>query len=138
MTFKCYDRLPEEAKAIRTAVFVGEQGFETEFDDIDDVARHIVMYDGERAGATCRYYKGKGGEYHIGRIAVVRGERGKNYGAAVLAEGERAAAEEGGTLAVVSAQVRARGFYEKQGYSAVGGEYLDESCPHIKMVKPLA
>ena len=59
MTFKCYDRLPEEAKAIRTAVFVGEQGFETEFDDIDDVARHIVMYDGERAVATCRYYKGK-------------------------------------------------------------------------------
>ena len=47
MTFRIYDKLCEDAKQIRTEVFVAEQGFETEFDDTDSKARHIVGYDGE-------------------------------------------------------------------------------------------
>ena len=37
----------------------------------------------------------------------------------------------------LSAQVQARGFYEKLGYRAYGQEYLDEHCPHIAMEKTL-
>mgnify|MGYP000490185553 CR=1 FL=1 len=29
------------------------------------------------------------------------------------------------------------GFYEKCGYKKVGGEYFDEFCPHIAMIKKL-
>lgn len=42
MTFRIYDKLCEDAKKLRTEVFVAEQGFETEFDDTDSKARHIV------------------------------------------------------------------------------------------------
>ena len=56
MTFRIYDNLCEDAKQIRTEVFVAEQGFETEFDDTDSKARHIVGYDGEKPVAVCRYF----------------------------------------------------------------------------------
>lgn len=56
MTFRIYDKLCEDAKQIRTEVFVAEQGFETEFDDTDSKARHIVGYDGEKPVAVCRYF----------------------------------------------------------------------------------
>ena len=42
MTFRIYDNLCEDAKQIRTEVFVAEQGFETEFDDTDSKARHMT------------------------------------------------------------------------------------------------
>ena len=35
---------------------------------------------------------------------------------------------------VVSSQTRVRGFYESLGFVAEGKEYLDQFCPHIKMV----
>ena len=38
MTFRIYDKLCEDAKKLRTEVFVAEQGFETEFDDTDSKA----------------------------------------------------------------------------------------------------
>lgn len=48
MTFRIYDKLCEDAKQIRTEVFVAEQGFKIEFDDTDTVAKHIVGYDCEK------------------------------------------------------------------------------------------
>ena len=35
------------------------------------------------------------------------------------------------------AQTQAMGFYKKLGYIPVGGEYLEEFCPHITMIKDL-
>lgn len=35
----------------------------------------------------------------------------------------------------LSAQLQAKGFYEKLGYLAYGDEYMDEHCPHIMMKK---
>ena len=45
MEIKIYNQLPDEAKEIRLEVFVKEQGFEEEFDDIDETAAHIVLFD---------------------------------------------------------------------------------------------
>ena len=56
MIFKTFDRLCDDAKKIRTEVFVNEQGFSVEFDEIDDVAVHIVGYDEGKPAAVCRYY----------------------------------------------------------------------------------
>lgn len=43
MFIKIYDEIPEEAKTIREAVFIKEQGFKDEFDEIDDVAKHVLL-----------------------------------------------------------------------------------------------
>ena len=56
MTAKIYDSLPKEAEAIRRAVFMDEQGFKDEFDDIDGTAWHIVIFDGSVPAATCRVF----------------------------------------------------------------------------------
>ncbi len=43
MKFKIYDFLSADAKIIRKQVFMEEQGFKNEFDDIDNISFHIVM-----------------------------------------------------------------------------------------------
>lgn len=56
--FRTYDRLPEEAVEIRREVFMDEQGYADEFDDVDGRARHIVAFLDGRATATCRLFAG--------------------------------------------------------------------------------
>lgn len=44
MEVKVYDYLQEDAMNIRRNVFMSEQGYKNEFDEIDDRALHIVIY----------------------------------------------------------------------------------------------
>lgn len=85
MTIKCYDKLPDEAVKIRTLVFVEEQGFKDEFDSIDEIATHIVMFDGDNPVAVGRFFPSENeGEYIVGWVAVKKEYRGKNLGAEIL------------------------------------------------------
>lgn len=137
MEIRFYQGLCSQARAIREAVFVQEQGFINEFDEIDAAALHMVIYDGETAVATGRVYRDAGGVYHIGRVAVVKEYRGKHLGNRVLLALEQKAAEMGAQSVVLSAQCAVRDFYEKNGYAAAGEVYLDEHCPHIHMEKQI-
>lgn len=134
---KKFDSLCEDARVIREEVFVREQGFVNEFDDIDGNAVHFVLYVDGKAAGTCRIYCGDDNEFHLGRLAVLSDFRGMSLGQMLIAEAERCASGIGAESITLSAQVRVKDFYEKFGYSAVGEEYPDEGCPHIKMVKML-
>ena len=105
--------LPEEARLLRTLIFIEEQGFV----------------------GTCRYYPRPDGSYAIGRIAVAREYRGKGVGSALVLEAERRVALLGAKTTVVSAQLRAAGFYRSLGYTEQGSPYPEEHVPHILMVK---
>ena len=118
-----YDTLTGEAKRIREEVFVEEQGFQEEFNEIDDIARHIVLYDGEKAVATCRVFCQKEEEgYHVGRVAVIKSYRGRGLGSVLMAAAEKCAKALGGTSITLSGQVRVVPFYEKLGYEREGQE----------------
>lgn len=133
---KIYNHLPAEAAAIRKSVFMEEQGFTNEFDDIDKTAQHIVLYVSGIPVATCRLYYSEDKKCHvIGRIAVSKSYRGNNYGAETIRYAEREIQKRGGTGIGLSAQVRAVGFYEKLGYHSLGKAYQDEGCPHVWMEK---
>lgn len=132
-----YDKLTDDAKHIRQEVFVEEQGFQEEFDAIDKTARHIVLYDDEKAVAVCRVFCQKGNEYHIGRVAVIKTYRGQGLGRVLMTAAEECAKALGGTSMALSGQVRVVPFYEKLGYQTEGPEYLDEGCPHVKLKKKL-
>ena len=125
-----------DAAAIRREVFMEEQGFRSEFDDIDKRAYHAVIFTDGKASAAGRLFEGRSG-WHIGRVAVRKEFRGTGLGALVMMSLEEKAAQLGAERIRLSAQVRARGFYEKLGYTAEGDEYLDETCPHIAMYKIL-
>ena len=126
----------QEAHAIRLKVFVDEQKFVNEIDDLDDQAWHIVMHEDGRAIGTARAFIHEDGLCKIGRVAVLKECRGRHLGEAMLLYFEEELKKRGAKAFQVGAQVRASGFYEKLGYVRHGEEYLDEYCPHIDMFKP--
>lgn len=132
--------LPDDSPArfVRIEVFMKEQGFNDEFDDIDERAFHVVLMDGNRPVATGRTYTDDGGKsYHVGRIAVMREYRKQKLGSKVVTLLEDYAREVGASSTELSSQVQAKGFYAKLGYVEVGDIYMDEHCPHIRMIKSL-
>lgn len=135
METKMYDYLPEDAKVVRTEVFIKEQGFVEEFDAIDNTAMHLVVYDKEQPIGTCRFFTKEDGAYWIGRLAVIKEYRSYGIGRLLVENAEKFIKEAGGLEVKLSAQTQAKGFYEKIGYIGEGEEYLEEHCPHITMKK---
>ena len=130
--------LGPDARQIREDVFVREQGFQNEFDEIDEIAYHFTLYEDNTPIAVCRLYPGDTpGEFIVGRIAIRREFRGRHLGQALLTDAEQFALSQGGRKLSLSAQVRVRPFYEACGYRATGEPYLDEFCSHIHMEKQL-
>lgn len=138
MEIKTFGVIPNEAKKIRQEVFIDEQGFESEFDEIDSFATHIVLYiDGEAAG-VCRVFSDpETGRMTLGRLAVSRIHRGKGLGTLILKAAEEHALGEGSTELWLHAQRQAEGFYSSAGYTPVGETDYDEDCPHVWMMKKL-
>lgn len=133
-----YQTLPKEAKEIRTEVFVLEQGFMNEFDEIDSLSEHFVGFIDSKAAVCCRvYYSDEKQSYVVGRIAVKKEYRGQGLGAIILAAAENFIKQKKGNSSMLSGQVRVSAFYEKQGYHTDGDIYMDEDCPHVWMKKEL-
>lgn len=134
-----FTRLNDDLRSIREIVFVDEQGFQDEFDDvnIDNISFHLLLYIEGKPIATGRLYQKKpfGNVYIIGRLAVLFDYRKLNLGSIVLTSLEEKAKHCGATSIELSAQCRVQGFYEKHGYRAIGNSYLDGDCPHILMIK---
>ncbi|WP_116452793.1 GNAT family N-acetyltransferase [Blastococcus litoris] len=129
-----------EIVALRTRVFVDEQGVppEIEQDDADATAVHGVSRDaGGAVVATGRLLLRDDGTAAIGRMATDAAARGRGHGAAVLAVLQDEALRRGAAAVELHAQVTARGFYERAGYSAVGPEYLEAGIAHLTMRRVL-
>lgn len=132
-------RDPTPCFDLRRVVFMEEQGFSEaeEFDDLDATARHLLALDGDMPVATARLMI-DGDAGRIGRICVLKSHRGTGLGAALVQDGlARLHSMPGLTRAVLGAQVRAMGFYEKLGFTACGPEYDDGGVPHREMERPL-
>jgi predicted GNAT family N-acyltransferase len=128
-----------EIAALRTRVFVEEQGVppEIEQDAADETAVHVLSRDdGGRVVATGRLLV-RGSTAGIGRMAADAAVRGRGHGAAVLAELHRQAVLRGVTEIELHAQVTARRFYERAGYTAVGEEYEEAGITHVTMRRRL-
>ena len=128
----------EDAFAVRVAVFVDEQGIprSEELDELDATAVHCVAYaDGAPIGAG--RLLPSDGFAKIGRMAVLKEHRGSGVGGIVLEALEREGVARGIRRFKLSAQLPARGFYERHGYTAVGEVYDEVGIPHIAMEKRL-
>ena len=139
MQAKIYNGLPQEAREIRNKVFIIEQGFENEYDSIDETADHIVMYcEDDVPVATCRvFWSAEMNAYVLGRLAVLKEHRGKNIGSAVVEEAQNHVKKIGGKELVLHSQCRSTGFYHKLGFTQFGDIEYEEDCPHIWMSKSL-
>jgi len=131
---KCYNSLPEDAVKIRTAVFIEEQGFKEEFDEMDKSCLHFLLFKGDAAAATGRMFTKDGGKtYHIGRVAVLKEYRKYHLGTALMQAMIAEAKSRKASAVIVSAQCRVSHFYKKLGFNETGSTYMDEFCPHIRM-----
>ena len=135
LTVKTYEYLPREALALREEVFLVEQGFEIERDEIDDIAEHIVIYDKDIVVGVARLYVSDG--MTIGRICVKKDYRSKGLGGLLLDTGEKIARDKGHDTIKLHAQTRATAFYARYGYVAYGEVAYEEWCEHIWMKKSL-
>lgn len=134
--------------ALRHEVFVVGQGVpeELERDDIDPLCDHAVAVRGDTVVATGRLVPGTvsvdnvltpGPVSTVGRMAVAESERGEGIGALVLALLEQRARERGVEVVELHAQVTARRFYDRAGYTPVGEVYLEAGIEHLTMRKSL-
>ena len=138
MKILVFDTLTEHAKKIREEVFIQEQGFQNELDEIDNIAWHVVMFQEEEPIATCRVFEDKEkGTFILGRLAVISKNRGMNYGSDMVNAAISVVKEHGGNSISLHAQCRVKKFYQTLGFHEYGAVDDDEGCPHIWMKKDL-
>ena len=95
--------LPAEARKLREDVFIHEQGFENEFDEIDQSAHHVIYWESDRAVGTCRFFPAEeDGAYYIGRMAVAKDHRHQQLGTVILEAAEAAIKKLGGKKIMLS------------------------------------
>lgn len=130
--------LHPDAKMIRQTVFVDEQGFTEEWDEADNGALHVVLYDGDTPVATCRILPtDKSDEVILGRFAVVRACRGGGVGSRLMREVCEHLEGAGVSQITLHSQEQAVPFYEKNGFACFGERDFEEGCPHRWMKKSL-
>jgi predicted GNAT family N-acyltransferase len=117
---------------VRTAVFVQEQKVpvELELDGRDPDCRHVLALDGnDRPVGAGRMLP----DGHIGRVAVLANYRGRGVGRRMLELLIEIASEMRLEQVKLGAQMAAVGFYERLGFVAYGGIFMDAGLPHRMM-----
>jgi predicted GNAT family N-acyltransferase len=140
MRIQSFDYLPDEARTIREDSFIVEKGYRPEFDEWDDKSTHLLMFDGTRPVATCRFYPDpdhpeQRGRFVIARLAVVADMRGHRLGSMLLADAEHRISAAGGIIAAVHSEDNNYSFYERHGYALTADVY--DNGAHGWMTKSL-
>ena len=153
----CFD----DAALVRRVVFMDEQGYENEFDAIDEDPNciHVTLYvDGELAGCSrvfpeelervadadapvspaCKMDEGvaAGETYIMGRVAVLPSMRRRGLASKIVEASDAAARDAGAKLIKLHAQEYVLPLYAKAGYTQIAPvDYEDEGQPHVWMAK---
>jgi predicted GNAT family N-acyltransferase len=128
--------LRDAAGAVRTAVFVHEQGIpaELEWDEQDALSVHVVLFSPlDTPVATARLLPSQQGVSLIGRVAVLATQRGQHAGLAVMRALIQAAQARGDHCVKLHSQQSAQGFYEKLGFGVEGEPFDEVGIAHVTM-----
>ena len=125
---------------IRTEVFVHEQKClpSEEFDELDAVAHHFLLFENELAVATGRFRQTEKG-IKIERIATLNPYRGKGYATELIHHLMAVAQEIFPDVAYfyLHAQVSVKALYEKLGFIAYGNTFVEADIVHQAMGKTI-
>ena len=140
---KIFDASPStraSAFYLRYLIFVLEQSIlpNLEFDPLDANDReYLVIFDGPLPVATVRYQKSEQNCLNPDRLCVHPDYRNLGLGTALLLEIETRASNEKCTTAKLSAEITARAFYERNGYSVASAVFEEDGIPCVNMKKDL-
>ena len=132
----CFD----DAALVRRVVFMDEQGYENEFDAIDEDPNciHVTLYvDGELAGCSRVFPE------ELERVAdaeapvaVLPAMRRRGLASAIVEASDACARDAGAKLIKLHAQEYVLPLYVKAGYTQIAPvDYEDEGQPHAWMAK---
>ena len=122
--------------SIRKAVFIDEQQVPAslEWDEQDESALHWLAFDdGKPVGCVRMLSDG-----HIGRMAVLAPYRLSGIGKGLLDAAITRARIDEHYEVFLYAQVQARGFYERAGFTGSGNEFMDAGIAHTTLRKTLS
>lgn len=127
-----WDQLQQDAKLIRTLVFIQEQGIAEadEWDEQDAISQHFVIYDQDQPIATARLLQNNS----VGRVAVLKAYRGQGLGQMIMLDIIAYARQQGRAFLHLSSQVHAMSFYQQLGFVVQGDEYDECGILHIEMI----
>jgi predicted GNAT family N-acyltransferase len=125
--------------ALRHEIFVVEQAVppELERDEFDAEAIHLVALRDDEVIGMLRIVR-SGQHAKIGRMAVRAAVRKSGVGSRLIQHAEVVASQMGLKEIVLHAQLAAKGFYRRLGYSEVGDIFEEAGIPHVEMRKALA
>ncbi|MGO2007556.1 GNAT family N-acetyltransferase [Vreelandella alkaliphila] len=130
-----WSTLKDIASEIRRVVFIEEQSVpqEEEWDGRDEECSHFIAYLEDQPVGTARLLP----DGHIGRVAVLDSARGAGIGYQLMEAAIQAAREAGHPHVALSAQLHALAFYQRLGFVAHGGTFMDAGIPHREMLLTL-
>ena len=126
---------------LRSEVFVVEQDcVYQDMDNKDQKAVHLLYKQEEEIIGYTRIFKS--GDYYenpsIGRVVVVKSERGKDLGKKIMFESIKYIKENLEEEKIeLSAQKYLDKFYRDLGFYSVGEGYLEDGIPHQRMIKKI-
>ncbi len=131
--FTSEKELFEEARKIRETVFVIEQQVDEreEFDEFEDLSKHFLFYDGEKAVGTARW-RHIADKIKLERFAVLKEYRNKGVGDKIL-EAVLAEVLPLERTIYLHAQLKAMPFYKRRGFKKVGEMFSECDIDHYKM-----
>ena len=109
-----------------------KEDIENENNDI-----HIAAYEDDEILGCCMLTQVKPTTVRLRQMAVKTGLQHKGIGKVLMQFAENIARDHGNKLMTMHARKSAVGFYEKQGYTVSGNEFMEITIPHIVMEKDL-
>ncbi len=129
-----------DALALRSRVFILEQGPYLDLDGHDQHSFHLLGHDTQGILQCYLRLVDPGRKYDepsIGRVVTSPEVRGTGQGRALMREGLwRTRTQWPGQGIRISAQARLQAFYEGLGFVAVGVPYGEDGIPHLQMHCP--
>lgn len=126
----------EQVFAIRTEVFVKEQKClpSEEFDELDAVAKHFLLFEEDVPVATGRYRKTDKG-IKVERIATLESARGNGYASQIIHHifAESASEYPDCTHYYLHAQVSVMPLYASLGFQPYGDTFIEADIVHQAM-----
>ena len=134
-----HDPLYDQEKELRTRILRTPLGLALTGADLsgEDRQVHIVALDDDERVKGCVLVDFSGDRARIRQIAVDGGCRGKGVGRELMLLAEQAVRTRGRQTVMLHARITARGFFEKLGYCATSGVFLEVTIPHIVLEKTL-
>ena len=131
------------SRAIRTAVFIEEQGIpsDLEWDGLDATSEHFIVFSGRgssRAALGTARLRIETGRARAQRVAVLPSARGLGLGRRLMEALEARARALGIQEMELHAQTSVVEFYLALDYQAEGTHFLEAGIEHVAMRKRLA